>query len=159
MLHALRISQNSGISVEGAVFPESLQTLALDRCAPIIGLAEMELPAGLTSLMLMHNGLATTDGIGFPQGLQVAKFDGNPIRNFTAAVRHAARYGKLHGPFLIDNAAMFSNMRRYYRHQAAIVPLVAVRTFPCTDARCVIGRLPGDLLRVTLGFLSEVPQL
>lgn len=159
MLHTLCISQNSGISVKGVVFPESLRMLALDRCTPITGLAEMELPAGLQTLMLMHNGLATTDGIGFPQGLRLVKFDGNPIRDFTAAVRHAARYGNLHGPFLLSNAAMFSNMHRYYRHQAAIVPLVAVRTFPCTDTRCVIGRLPGDLLRVTLGFLSEVPQL
>jgi Leucine-rich repeat (LRR) protein len=158
-LHAFDMLRNGfAIDVGDAVFPPTLRSLRFGRCNGIRGLSRLRFPAGLVCLELAHNGLTTTDDIKFPPRLSCIDLEGNNLGDLNYLIRYAALYNT-HVQGVDMSAQRRAVLRRYYVNQRGVRALVSARRIHRIGAKSAARKLPGDLLRVALGFLAETPQL
>ena len=151
---------NHGIDVSDAKFPAGLERLVLRDCYPITGLDVVPIPLGVRNLSITGNKLKTIDGIGLPPALYfLFVLPGNRIKDRSALIRHSMRYQKMqYGPYWGDEQ-LRKLMPRYFENQDRVKVLVSARRIHRIGGRSAVRKLPGDLLRVALGFLAETPQL
>ena len=159
-LYGFFLTENGfAIDVGDAVFPSGVRSLKFEHCRGIQGLSRLRFPAGLVLLGLAHNGLTTTDDIELPCKLFRIDLEGNNLGDLNYLIRHAAlhdiRVYGIHGIHVTRRVAL----RCYYRNQLGMRALVSARLIGRIGAKSAARKLPGDLLRVALGFLAETPQL
>lgn len=177
-LTVLKLSHNRNISLEGAVFPSGLIVLCVSHCGSIEGIDSIVYPRTLAELDFAGNGITQFDAFKLPPMMVDLYLGANEITDWRSVLRYLLRYsvrwstiGEIAHPeecmmrfARSDRAAsvyrgLGAVFKKYYSSQDALLPLLCARHFWTRCGNAAIRKLPGDLVRVTLGFLAKVPKL
>ena len=118
----LVLDGNSGLSLDGAQYPESLENLGLSRCAPLQGYNMTKFPRGLEQLYLNESGIEwISKKFEIPPGLTVCTVDGNPRIDTRMLINYFGATTNIH------RLLQYTHM---YDHQDAITLFLHNRVLP-----------------------------